>query len=538
MTTEPSEHRSTQALRHALDGTAMLFVGSGVGFLAKALSDEKLPNGRALANLLHKEFGIDEGRHSLQRISQFALGKLGPDRLLALLRDRLKVVEVDDRLQTLYRLPWLRIYTTNYDDAIEYSRRGHCLVSSFNLADDPSTAPQGAVVHLNGYIDSIKPDSFNKDAVLTDISYSVNEFQDSDWSHRFLVDIRTSRSIIFVGYSMADLDIVRLLLIDPEISRKTIIYVSPDTDDVELETLSSYGEVRTGGFDDLYTRLTDVSSSYVPVENALFTELRRIQVKERLGSASSAELVYRQLVYGRVAEKEFLLSAEPLPNTSYIGPRAQLTQALSAIDGGKGRDIFIHGELASGKSCACLLAAKHFINNDYEVYIASQGPHLFSDLERLAQRDTFVCVIFDGYGAFIDQIKAYVARRRPTHRIVLSERTVSHELIAGAVERSSGFGPAVECYLGRLEESDLQNFSELINFSGLWGERAGLSAAGKASYLRSNLSGSLYLALLEVIRSDKVQDDIRRLLTPLTFDRKALLVFVSAFIVSSLGFRF
>lgn len=337
---------------------------------------------------------------------------------------------------------------------------------------------------------------------------------------------------------MADLDIVRLLISDGSVVQKTVIYVSPDTDEVELEALSAYGEVQTAGFDDLYARFSDISSSYVPVSGAVFTELRQVLIKDFVDSAPPAEIVYRQLAYGRIAERQYLLSEQPLPGVDYLGVRTQLLESLRAIDRGASRDLFIHGELASGKSSACLLAAKHFLDAGYEVYMASHGPHLSSDLERLAARENFVCVIFDGYGSFIDEVKAYAARRRPTHKIVLSERTVAHELIAGVIERTPGFGPSQECYLGKIAEVDLANFSELINFSGLWSERAGYSASGKIAYLRNDLNGSLYRALLEVIKSDKVQEEILRLLTPLTYDRKAMLVFVSSFIVNSLGFRF
>jgi hypothetical protein len=531
-------HRSDEAIRHALDGTAMLFVGSGVGFLSRTADGAALPSGKALADLLHSEVNIDPGRHSLQRISQHAFQKLGPDYILSLLKKRLKVAEVDDRLKTIYNAPWQRIYTTNYDDAIEIARRGISIVSSFTLNDDPMKAPRGAIAHLNGFIDAISPVSFEQDAVLTDTSYSISDFQDSAWARQFLVDIRTSRSIVFVGYSMSDLDIVRLLLADTDIRDRTLIYVSPDTDEVDLGTLSAYGIVRTGGFDDLFSRFSNISASYVPIENAVFSELRQIKVQDFAQDISPAESVYRQLVYGRVADREFLLSYQPVDNVSYLGSRVQLTDAMRLVDQGTGRDIFIHGELASGKSCACLLAARHFILNDHEVYIASHGPHLSSDLERLAARDAFVCIIFDGYGSFIDDIKSYAARRRPTHKMILAERTVSHDLIAGVIERAPGFGPSIECYLGRIEEPDLANFADLINFAGLWGDRSGLTRTGKVTALRNDLRGSLYLALLEVIDSQKVQDDIKRMLDPLTYDRKALLVFTSAFIVNSLGFKF
>lgn len=516
----------------------MLFVGSGVGFLSRTADQNTLPNGKALADILHREVDIPPGRHNLQRIAQHALKKLGPDHVLALLKKTLSVNEVDPRLQSIYRAPWQRIYTTNYDDAIEFSRRGQSTVSPFTLNDDPMSAPQGAICHLNGYIGSINPSSFDEDAVLTDTSYSINEFSNSAWAKQFLVDIRTSRSIIFLGYSMSDLDIVKLLLSDPDVRDRTLIYVSPDTDEVDIDTLSSYGLVKTGGFEDLHDRFKSISETYVPVTNAVFNELRQVTISDFKNEFPSATIVFRQLVYGHVAEREFLLSEEPIEGVQYLGSRSQLSSALKSIHAGKGRDLFIHGELASGKSCACLLAAKALIGSGHEVYIASHGPHLIMDLERLANREKPVCVIFDGYGSFIDEVKAYASRRLPTHKMILTEKTISHELLADVIERAAGFGPAIECHLNIIAEQDLENFAELINFAGLWGERAGLSKTGKISSLRADLNGSLYRALLEVIKSEKVQVEIKRLLTPLTHDRKALLVFVSAFIVNSLGFKF
>lgn len=441
-------------------------------------------------------------------------------------------------MQSIYRAPWQRIYTTNYDDAIELSRRGEAIVSAFTLSDDPISAPPGAICHLNGYIGSINPSSFDEDAVLTDTSYSINEFSNSPWARQFLVDVRTSRSIIFLGYSMSDLDIAKILLSDPDVRYRTIIYVSPETDEVDIDTLSTYGVVKTGGFDDLYDRFKILSESYIPVTNAVFNELRQVTISDFRHEFPAATSVFQQLVYGQVAEKEFLLSEEPIEGVQYIGSRSQLSSALNSIAAGTGRDLFIHGELASGKSCACLLAAKSFIGSGHEVYVASHGPQLIKDLERLAYRDKPICVIFDGYGSFIDEVKAYASRRQPTHKMILTEKTISHDLLASVIENAAGFGPSVECHLNRIEEADLANFADLINFAGLWGERAGLSKSGKISALRADLSGSLYRTLLEVIKSEKVQEEIKRLLTPLTFDRKALLIFVSAFIVNALGFKF
>nr|WP_041935474.1 SIR2 family protein [Rhizobium leguminosarum] len=67
------------------------------------------------------------------------------------------------------------------------------------------------VIHINGYIQSASFNEFKQEIKLTDSQYFSDDFSRSAWGERFRNDIITSPCIVFVGYSLFDLDVARVL---------------------------------------------------------------------------------------------------------------------------------------------------------------------------------------------------------------------------------------------------------------------------------------------------------------------------------------
>jgi hypothetical protein len=114
-----------------LDGSAILFVGAGVSFLSKNKNGDTLPNGDKLKEQLHIETKTRKP-FTLEKISSFYVRKLGSAKLYDYLVDTLSVYQVAKELVDFYKLPWRRIYTTNYDNAIEFSRQSTRGRASYN----------------------------------------------------------------------------------------------------------------------------------------------------------------------------------------------------------------------------------------------------------------------------------------------------------------------------------------------------------------------------------------------------------------------
>lgn len=528
------------AIRCAVDGDALLFVGAGLSFLAHRKDGEPIPDASALVDLLLEQQPGTGSKHPLDRVSGAVVRDRGVEFVYDILRKNFIVHSVEDRLRALYSLPWKRIYTTNYDNAAEFCRLGVHQVSSMTVDEPPSKVASGSIVHLNGFIKRVSPANLQQALLLSDTSYAASRLVKTGWLGFFERDVGTSRAIIFVGYSLYDLEIDRVLLSQSALSRKAFFFISPHADHIEESTLERYGTVITGGIDFLVKNIKSAASEYkAPRFLKRFTYLRKLEAKSGdLPSKPSATTLNQQMVYGRLPTNETLSGVKVFGDQSFLVCRQQDKEAQAAIEQGNWRDVLYIGEIASGKSASSLILSCYLRNCGYEVYYAEKGHLLNEDLMQLSRIDGKVAVVFDGYSLFRENISFYASARPLTHRMILTERSAIHELVANFIQDTAGIGPVLEIALEKIANEDAREFEALTNFGGFWGHIAGASVAARQKYITGTLSGSMYRLLVEIIKSEKVQTEIRSLLEPLAADREASKLFCSALIINSVGFDF
>lgn len=528
------------ALRCALDGDAILFVGAGLSFLSKTAAGEKIPDGPGLVNLLLGQPLDAKSKHPLDRVAGHVVRSKGADFVYDTLKESLTVFVTDNKLIRLYDMPWRRIYTTNYDNAIEVSLTGKRPVSSITIDEDTSKAAPGSIVHINGYIKKISPASISTGLTLTDHSYATSKFIASEWFKFFLRDIRASRAIIFAGYSLADLDIQRALISEDAISKKSFFFISPTADALEQSAIGEYGRVLPGGIDALVKQIDEVAADYPTVRFSsayvALTEVLPDTVSEN--NLTNAQKLTEQLVYGKLPEKEVLQHENVFGSQPFLVLRKQDRSAIDAIRLGPWKDILYVGELASGKTASALNMADYLIGEGYRVFYATKSAKLLDELRILSANKEKIAVVFENYASMMDEIRDFSSRRQQHHRIILTERSVAHDLTSGFVDKTPHLGPTFEVNLAKIEQADISAFEALVNFGGFWGDRAGASEQIRQRIITNQLNSSLYKLLVEVIKSEKVQSEIKNLLAPIISDRKIMKLFISSFVVNVLGFRF
>lgn len=106
------------AIRAVLGGEAMLFLGAGAAKDARKKDGETLPTGQELADLLAKDCSLTSG-YSLDTIAEHFIDKYSETKLINTLTKHLKVSKIGNTLSLLGSIKWLRVWTTNYDDAFE-----------------------------------------------------------------------------------------------------------------------------------------------------------------------------------------------------------------------------------------------------------------------------------------------------------------------------------------------------------------------------------------------------------------------------------
>jgi hypothetical protein len=525
------------ALRIAADGDAVLFVGAGIGFLVEGPRGS-IPDGPTLSNRMLGRPDDNRPVPLLDKAVGFAVRKGdGVEGVYKTLVNNLAVKSVDSGLAELFSLPWRRIYTTNYDEAIELSRKGRQPTNSCVLETGTEKAKIGTVLHINGRLSNVSPASLERELSLSDRSYADRNLERSPWYAYLARDLETARAVIFVGYSLYDIDISRLLL-SSDISGKTFFFLSPSIDEIEEENVALYGQTPGGGALALIKGMQDALTDYTPGKRRRnYSNLLEIG-KDPTDRPEPARLLDAQLVFGVLPEGEVAAGVPVFSDRQYVIQREQQAKAHELLQRGMYRDIVITGEFVSGKTAAALSIAGEFIRQGYRVYRAVHGAHLADDLTDLMTIDDRVVVVFEGYSTFRRTIRDYARARNPKHRLILTEQAIQHELYGDFVYDPAFGGQMYEVTLDHITENDSLKFAELVDFGGYWRERSGASDETNARYISTKLEGSLYRLLMEIVESKDVQSRIDKILAPILANRRATEVFVAACIVNVLGVQF
>jgi hypothetical protein len=185
------------------------------------------------------------------------------------LRKEFTIIETTDTQAKILSIPWHFIITTNYDSAIEISikRNARYLVKSATLSDNIKNINDGSAkvcLHLNGYIERLNEQTINDEFKLTSRSYD-RKIDASPWMSIIRDEIRFATVVFFVGYSMYDIDVRRLLVANRISQDKCIFIQAKDLDKVIERRLSLFGDVVKIDSDGFASRIDKITASHSPV---------------------------------------------------------------------------------------------------------------------------------------------------------------------------------------------------------------------------------------------------------------------------------
>ena len=95
-----------------------MFLGSGFSQSAKNIRNENLLTGHGLRNEFAKLLGVDPNAYDLKTLADEIASRQELN-LYQTLYELFTVKELHPSQDDILRLPWRRIYTTNYDDTVE-----------------------------------------------------------------------------------------------------------------------------------------------------------------------------------------------------------------------------------------------------------------------------------------------------------------------------------------------------------------------------------------------------------------------------------
>ena len=345
-----SDEVINRAVNAVWQGRSLLFVGSGFSKVALNFDDKELPLAGALSEHFAQLLDDDEGG-TLDTMSGQFLDEHGPEKLCAELKRLFSVKTVQVEQKDILLAPWLRVYTTNYDDVVEVCLREHgqdpaSLTRSSSIRDIPRDTP--SVVHLNGFIRSVTSSNVTSEILLTDFQYLTNELRNSPWATRLRADIHSAKNVFFVGYSLYDFDITKILLESGAVGQKVFFIQHDALRSSDRKRLSRFGEVCSIGLKEFAKKLSDAPRGQSPDSGAGFlVNFREISHAE--ADAKRAEPEQSKVLFSLgTIDRPALLWDIVNGKSSYRAQRDHVEQIESLL-AKDSQSIFLYADIGNGK---------------------------------------------------------------------------------------------------------------------------------------------------------------------------------------------
>ncbi|MBX9717838.1 MAG: SIR2 family protein [Microbacteriaceae bacterium] len=484
--------------------SSILFLGSGFSLGATNIANECPPNGRGLRRHFIQQLKLPtDTDYDLQVLTE-EFAENDAEKLRDELYRIFRLTALTDGQKAILNKSWRRIYSTNYDDAVELHRLSiKVSPNAFDVSQPvPNKLPHGAVVHLHGSIRLITAENVRESLVLGEASYVNQYVVRSPWYDQFQRDLAFASALYIIGYSLADYHIAGLLMANPKLAERTVFIQGPDPDQTFVRRTAQYGRTMFIGTDGFADALARAPRPTAPSLNNLRSFRSLAPTRDKKASARpTAVEVYDLLVYGDFDAGRL---ARSQPAEDYAIARAEVVRSAADAVEGKAA-LVVDGRLGNGKSVFLHLLAFELSARGWTcLLLRPSHPDLQMDVAALADVERVV-VFIEQYSAAQDALRG-LREALPKAKIVVEVRTGTfevrfHELV-GLLPK-----PFDRVSLNALSREEVLAFRRLCDSAGLRGP-----GQDRASDLRD--------MLLDLFENNAIRERVRAALAPL-FEKRA-----------------
>ncbi|MFV2054289.1 SIR2 family protein [Aliiroseovarius sp. YM-037] len=495
----------------------LLFLGSGFSAAATNKRSGSPPVGNGLQKAILSEIEEEHADIDLKDAASYAASR-GVN-LYGLLHDLFVITGLNEDQKTILGKRWRRIYTTNYDDAVEFFEKDSGTGSrrlSFSIDDDrPRKFPSNTVVHLHGYIHACDKKNVLSQLVLDHRSYAEQAALESPWWDQFERDVQGAEWIFFVGYNLNDFAVAKYLTKDPRISQKTRFILRDPVSDYLLDRLEGYGSVdtiSTSGFADACAN----AKTRDPISDFHQLNAFRLIDPYKDNKAVARPTPVEIETFLTRGNYNFQSLSSTYPKAEFALPRgSKMKEAVEALSVSK--TLLLHSRTANGKSIfADMLSLELSAAGKSCVRYTSHSDIPPSEIEFLSQINDLV-VFFRTYDDVV-AVSDEVAQLRENATFIVEINTGTDQVRRSEVH-SFLPSPIGRLDLNPLERQDRQDFGELLSRSGIPSDGIDLSGTGRTE-LRDHL--------VDLLNSPYIKERLNNAIKPLLDDKEAMKIIATA----------
>lgn len=525
-----------EAVAHALDGSAVLFIGAGFSRGAVNIRGTGFRTGAELSSYFAKEAGLPDGIALDDAVEEFA-ARFGADRLIKELQEEFTARDIIPAQLEIAKARWKRVYTTNYDNVFETAcaavgRRCVSVTLSQAIRDIPKDAM--LCIHLNGYVGSITRETIWSEVKLTDTSYLTASIADSSWATLFRQDLEIAQSVFFLGYSLWDLDLRRLLFEQETLRSKCFFVVGSTPEPATALRAARFGTVLYIDVQAFGTEVATISEKHVKAARHIPVPYCVQEYKAKAPRTPLADrYVFDLLSFGQVRPDYVWDSMHGgLP---YSLVRRAADRALEAIKAGK-KVVAFHADLGNGKTLVLETLKCKASEAGFRVFtLVHRGDTLFSELEFAAEGDAPSVFIVDNYPDWLTALKFFRTHMRDGISLAAAARTSAHDILIDRLAEVVQAGDIVEIAVDNLERDDVEWIVDYFNEYGFWGASAAWSRDRKSEYINRVCGGAWHGVLLKIFDAPQIVARLQAIFDDVKHQRNYYEVTVAVLILTVLS---
>lgn len=527
-------------VRNALDGNAILFLGAGFSVGATNVDNTEFPIAAGLCNELIKEGNIDvdgEDKRDLEDLGYISTRYLEEGNtvrdLISLLKKKYSCLNVGEEHKVIAAINWKRIYTTNYDDVMEFASR--CIgklrepvVASTHIAEVYNQ--KNAVIHMNGYIGNVTENNINSTFKLTEQSYMKRTIPDSEWAVALHNDIANAKSVIFIGYSLGyDLELQQIFSEDNLLKDKCI-FVTFNPGKRTLLSMKKFGEVYDKGLLEFSKDVTEIDRNYDRSQKEYeLSCLSEYEKNDNVVSKADSDSIINLLVNGVIDDNMIATNYK----NNYVVERDCVNDAIKFLSK-DGKVVVFHSDLANGKTVV-MKQMQERLKQIGRVYQLNKLELLLADdLEYLASEKGLHFVFCENYNQIVDSPawKIISTYNYSNIKYIFTARSYINDNFYGRIIKDFKLDEySLAMYeLNYLTQSEIRDFVSYLNKYNLWGSKATLKGKNKEKFLCDKCNFEIRNILLEIYKSPQVIDKVNEILQIICKSDECKNVLLMAFI--------
>lgn len=500
-----------------IGGRAILFTGAGFSVGAKNLEGRSPAMARDLSAKIAELISVVEDKDDLGYVSDKLIShhKDKIPTLIELLKKEYTIQESSNEQNLFASIDWRRVYTTNYDQVFEMALKSNG--KSYTSIDmDMKTAnynqQKNTCIHINGFIENLKESDLDGKFKLSNSSYvSPDGFLASDWYSLFKRDLENSSIVLFVGYSLYDLDIEKILFSNNEtFKNKTYFIIGENCNDRQIYKLSKYGKVIQKKFDFISKIIENNKQTISRSMEHILSSFDLYNFSDYEDKYFSDDDIKDFLVYGKINKLAIKNSVLDANFHKYAIYREDIDDVINALSNDDYDVVIGTSDFCNGKSVFCEQLSVIATSQNYHVYIANEYSDCFyEDLSFINKEPGKVLVIIDDYIRYKSEIKDFIKIKSKNIKLFLTARTSENFKSFNDINIDKYYN----LDLDYLKNGEVKQLVDIFNGLGAWGTNANLSELRKIQKIESNYESQISLALSDILNSEVVKNETRRILS-------------------------